>query len=75
MPGQSAEETEVTRGLVNWAFAELGVNRVVATTSSANLASIRVMEKAGMRPTEGLFILPWAMIPYVKYTISKHEPA
>jgi ribosomal-protein-alanine N-acetyltransferase len=67
--------TEVTRALVTWAFAELGVDRIVATTSSANLASIRVMEKAGLRPADGPFTLPWAKTPYVKYSISKYEPA
>ena len=37
--------TEVTRALVTWAFSELGVKSIVATTSSANLASIRVCWK------------------------------
>jgi RimJ/RimL family protein N-acetyltransferase len=41
--------TEVSRALISRGFAELGVRRVVASTYQDNLASRRVMEKAGMR--------------------------
>ena len=40
--------TEAARALVRKAFAELGAQRVVATTYQDNLASRRVMEKAGL---------------------------
>jgi RimJ/RimL family protein N-acetyltransferase len=40
--------TEGARALVRMGFTELGVQRVVATTYQDNLASRRVMEKAGM---------------------------
>ena len=40
--------TEGARALIDKGFAELGVNRVTATTYQDNLGSIRVMEKAGM---------------------------
>jgi RimJ/RimL family protein N-acetyltransferase len=40
--------TEGARALIRLGFAELGVQRVVATTYQDNLASRRVMEKAGM---------------------------
>jgi RimJ/RimL family protein N-acetyltransferase len=40
--------TEGARALIRMGFTELGVQRVVATTSEDNLASRRVMEKAGM---------------------------
>jgi RimJ/RimL family protein N-acetyltransferase len=40
--------TEASRALIRKAFTELGVQRVVATTFAANLASRRVMEKAGL---------------------------
>jgi RimJ/RimL family protein N-acetyltransferase len=40
--------TEGVRALIDKAFAELGFQRVVATTYEKNLASRRVMEKAGM---------------------------
>ncbi len=43
--------TEGTRALIRLGFAELGVERVVATTYEDNLASRRVMEKAGMTLT------------------------
>jgi RimJ/RimL family protein N-acetyltransferase len=41
--------TEGARALVREAFAELGVQRVFATTYGENVASRRVMEKAGLR--------------------------
>jgi RimJ/RimL family protein N-acetyltransferase len=40
--------TEGARALIRLGFAELGVQRVVATTYEDNLASRRVMEKLGM---------------------------
>lgn len=40
--------TEGARALLRLGFAELGVQRVVATTYQDNLASRRVMEKVGM---------------------------
>ena len=41
--------TEGSRALVAKGFTELGVHRVVAETMAVNLASRRVMEKAGLR--------------------------
>jgi RimJ/RimL family protein N-acetyltransferase len=41
--------TEGARALLDRAFRELGVRRVFATTYGENLASQRVMEKAGLR--------------------------
>jgi RimJ/RimL family protein N-acetyltransferase len=41
--------TEGSRALVHKAFAELGLQRVYAGTMTVNLASRRVMEKAGLR--------------------------
>ena len=40
--------TEGSRALIDMGFAELGVERVYATTMVVNLASRRVMEKAGL---------------------------
>lgn len=40
--------TEGSRALVDRAFADLGARRVFATTMAVNLASRRVMEKAGL---------------------------
>lgn len=41
--------TEGSRALVRHGFLELGTRRVSATALAANRASIRVMEKAGLR--------------------------
>jgi RimJ/RimL family protein N-acetyltransferase len=41
--------TEGVRALIHLGFTELGVERVVATTYERNLASRRVLEKAGMK--------------------------
>ncbi len=41
--------TEVSRALIRKGFTELGVRRVVASTYEHNIASRRVMEKAGLR--------------------------
>ncbi|MEV4616358.1 GNAT family N-acetyltransferase [Kitasatospora sp. NPDC049258] len=41
--------TEGARALIRRGFAELGVERVFATTMAVNLGSRRVMEKAGLR--------------------------
>jgi len=45
--------TEGSRALIEYAFAELGARRVAASTLAVNLASRRVMEKAGLRFVRG----------------------
>ncbi len=40
---------EALRALVDWALAQPGIWRAVATCDVENRASARVMEKAGMR--------------------------
>jgi ribosomal-protein-alanine N-acetyltransferase len=42
---------EAARALVEWALAEPGVLRVIARCDHDNAASIRVLEKVGMRRT------------------------
>lgn len=42
--------TEATRALLEYAFAKLGLQRIVAVIDPANHASTRVVEKLGMRP-------------------------
>jgi len=44
--------TEGARALVRRGFRDLGVERVVGSALRANRASIRVMEKVGLRPVE-----------------------
>ena len=50
--------TEGSRALIEKGFAELGVQRVVASTMVVNVASRRVMEKAGLRFVR-TFHQPW----------------
>ena len=70
--------TEGSRALVEKGFAELRVKRVYATTMVVNVASRRVMEKAGLRFVRA-FHQPW---PYpiegdeegdVEYALSRAE--
>src|SRR5688500_6745383 len=44
--------TEAARAIIEWAFKQLGVKRVTADCLNDNYASIRVLEKAGMRQIE-----------------------
>ncbi len=41
--------TEATQALIDYAFAQLQLKRIVATTTYENVASIAVMRKVGMR--------------------------
>ncbi len=41
--------TEATRALIDYAFTQLDLRRIVATTTYENVASIAVMRKVGMR--------------------------
>ncbi len=50
--------TEGSRALIRRAFADFGVRRVYATTMVANVASWRVMERAGLRRVRVLH-QPW----------------
>jgi RimJ/RimL family protein N-acetyltransferase len=50
--------SEGSRALIDKGFAELGVQRVVASTMVVNVASRRVMEKAGLRFVRA-FHQPW----------------
>jgi [ribosomal protein S5]-alanine N-acetyltransferase len=66
--------TEGSRALVRKAFAELGAECVVATALVGNAASIRVLEKAGLRRV-GEFALPGYDQPSVKYALRRDEYA
>ena len=50
--------TEGSRALIDKGFGEIGVRRVFATTMVVNVASRRVMEKAGLRFVR-VFHQPW----------------
>jgi ribosomal-protein-alanine N-acetyltransferase len=43
---------EAARTVIEWAFTQEGVKRVIATIPEDNVASIRVAERLGMHPTE-----------------------
>ncbi|WP_017316608.1 GNAT family N-acetyltransferase [Mastigocladopsis repens] len=72
--------TEGSQALVSKGFAELGVQRVVAWALTANKASIRVMEKAGLK-FEKEFTFTQSQLPNVqplerkavKYALNKDE--
>ncbi|MFC2079506.1 GNAT family N-acetyltransferase [Candidatus Bipolaricaulota bacterium] len=72
--------TEGSLALINKAFRELGVTKVVATTMSLNTRSRRVMEKTGLQ-FEKEFIYPGDPFPgwrsedclEVKYALTKQQ--
>ncbi len=70
--------TEGSRALIRKAFEDLGVRRVYATTVVANVASWRVMEKAGLRRVR-VFHQPWpdriegGELGFVEYAITRPE--
>jgi ribosomal-protein-alanine N-acetyltransferase len=41
--------TEMTVAMIHYGFEELGFSRIIASADAPNVASIKVMEKAGMR--------------------------
>ncbi len=70
--------TEGARALVTRAFAELGAQRVVATTMTVNLASRRVMEKAGLSLVRTFFeewpsYIDGAEFGDVEYAVSRRD--
>ena len=44
--------TEVALGSVRYGFADLGLKRIIGLVMPENIASVRVLEKAGLRYTE-----------------------
>ena len=51
--------TDIARGLLAAAFDRLGLRRVTASCNADNLASVRVLEKAGMRREQHGVEDPW----------------
>ena len=70
--------TEGSRALVRKGFTELGARRVMAETMAVNLASRRVLEKAGLSVVR-VFHQPWPFqvdgreLGDVEYALSKDE--
>ena len=64
--------TEGSKALISKGFKDLGTQRVVAVALAANVASIRVMEKAGLK-LEKRFIYEGIGQEVVIYNLSKNE--
>jgi RimJ/RimL family protein N-acetyltransferase len=64
--------TEGARALVALAFTRLGARRVTATALVENAASIRVLEKAGLR-FEERFVYPGSTRVGVRYGLGRDE--
>jgi RimJ/RimL family protein N-acetyltransferase len=60
--------TEGSRALIRKGFTELGARRVVAFAYAENLASTRVMEKAGMRLVRTFRLTPEQLQEYLGVT-------
>src|SRR5260221_696273 len=55
--------TEATQALIDYAFRELQLKRIVATTTYENVASIAVMRKVGMRIEKNIYLdPPWFQV-------------
>jgi RimJ/RimL family protein N-acetyltransferase len=67
--------TEGGRALLDLAFWEYGLDRVIATTLAANLASRRVMEKLGMECERSFAYPEWPESEAVLYAIRAPCPA
>ena len=65
--------TEGTCALIRMGFTELGVQRVVATTYQDNLASRRVMEKAGLTLVRTFRITPADLIGVDTYHVAPQD--
>jgi RimJ/RimL family protein N-acetyltransferase len=70
--------TEGARALVGKALGELGLDRVWAQTMAVNVASRRVMEKAGLRHVRTFHPqfddpIPGAELGEVEYELRRHE--
>ena len=65
--------TEGSRALIRKGFAELGVERVFATTYQDNLASRRVMEKAGLTLVRTYRIAPADLLAEGTYHVTSQD--
>lgn len=70
--------TEGARALVHWAFSDWGVQRVSAQTMTVNVASRRVMEKAGLRYVRTFFaewpeVIEGSELGDVEYALTRSE--
>lgn len=66
--------TEGSRALIRKGFAERGVQRVFATTYEDNLASRRVMEKAGLTLARSYRLTPADLLAQDTYPVATYAP-
>ena len=64
--------TEGARALVRKAFTELSVSRMVAAALEVNAASVRVLEKTGLR-RRGAFPVPHFESPVLTFALSRDD--
>ena len=62
--------TEIAKATIEYGFEQLGLDRILADADAANLASLRVMQKAGMKFEKAANI---NKMDLVFYSISRHE--
>jgi RimJ/RimL family protein N-acetyltransferase len=65
--------TELARALVRKAFTDFGAGCLVASVTIANQASVRVLEKAGLRRVGEPVYLPGEDEPSVKYAMTREQ--
>jgi RimJ/RimL family protein N-acetyltransferase len=65
--------SEIAQALVRRAFGEMGIDRLVASVTVANVASVRVLEKAGLRRTGISVCLPDEDEPSVKFVLTRDQ--
>jgi len=68
--------TEAAGALVDWAFTEAGMHRVIGRTEARNAASARVLEKLGMRREAHLVENEWIKGEWQSefvYAVLEHE--
>jgi RimJ/RimL family protein N-acetyltransferase len=65
--------SEVAQALVRRAFEEIRADLLVACVTIANVASLRVLEKAGLRRTGEPFHVPNEEEPNVKFVLSRDQ--
>jgi [ribosomal protein S5]-alanine N-acetyltransferase len=63
--------TEVALASVRYGFADLGLKRIIGLVMPKNIASLRVLEKTGLRYTEEVFL--WGH-GFSNYIIEAREP-
>jgi RimJ/RimL family protein N-acetyltransferase len=65
--------TEAATALIDYAFTELHLERIVATTTYDNAASIRVMQKLGMRIERNPYPdPPWLQVVGIRQSNCSH---